>query len=328
MVIRYRTYVRMTGGGSRLPPHADDPGSVRSSASSTGSSAAVPGGGALVVRLNGETVVDLAGGHADRHRTRPWTHDTLAISFSTTKGVASTVLHRLAERGLLAYDDPVAQHWPAFAEGGKERVTVRDLLTHRAGLHSARAVAERAEDLLDHVAMEEKLAARRPHHAPDDPLGVPRDHLRLARLRPAPRDHRQGDGRPRPGRAQRAAEHRRAPPRRARKAPRARRRARRLRAAAGGLGRRACMAPVWTRARRAQVRGRRVARPRLPPPLRGRRAADLDHRDARGQRHVQRDRPRAAVRGAGDAGRAASSRPRRRTSSAASRSARPTPSSA
>ena len=68
---------------------------------------------------NGETVVDLARGHADRHRTRPWTPDTLAISFSTTKGVASTVLHRLAERGLLAYDDPVAQHWPAFAEGGR-----------------------------------------------------------------------------------------------------------------------------------------------------------------------------------------------------------------
>src|SRR5687768_1073908 len=124
------------------------------------------GGGALVVRLNGETVVDLAGGHADRRGTRPWTPDTLAISFSTTKGVASTVVHRLAERGLLAYDDPVAKHWPAFAEGGKERVTVRDVLTHRAGLHSARAVADRAEDLLDHVAMEDKLAARRPHHAP------------------------------------------------------------------------------------------------------------------------------------------------------------------
>src|SRR5688572_14717315 len=115
------------------------------------------GGGALVVRLNGETVVDLAGGYADRRGTRPWTPDTLAISFSTTKGIASTVVHRLADRGLLGYDDPVAEHWPEFGAGGKEHVTVRDLMTHRAGLHSVQAVARRAEDLLDHIGMEERL---------------------------------------------------------------------------------------------------------------------------------------------------------------------------
>jgi CubicO group peptidase (beta-lactamase class C family) len=119
-----------------------------------------PGGGALVVRLRGETVVDLAGGSADVRRMRPWTRETLAVSFSTTKGVASAVVHRLAERGLLGYDDPVAAHWPEFAAGGKGRITVRDLLTHRAGLHSVQAVARRAEDVLDHLAMEERLAAR------------------------------------------------------------------------------------------------------------------------------------------------------------------------
>ena len=121
------------------------------------------GGGALVVRLRGETVVDLCTGTADRQGTRPWTPDTLAISFSTTKGVASAVVHRLADRGLLAYDDPVAQHWPDFGAGGKERVTVRELMSHRAGLHNVQAVARRAEDLLDHVAMEERLAARAVH---------------------------------------------------------------------------------------------------------------------------------------------------------------------
>jgi CubicO group peptidase (beta-lactamase class C family) len=118
------------------------------------------GGGALVVRLRGETVLDLCTGWADRAHTRPWRPDTLALSFSTTKGVASTVVHRLAERGELAYDAPVATYWPEFAAGGKDRVTVRDLLTHRAGLWSVRAVAERPEDLLDHLAMEERLAAR------------------------------------------------------------------------------------------------------------------------------------------------------------------------
>ena len=127
-----------------------------------------PGGGALVVRVQGETVVDLVGGTADRWGVRPWRHDTLGLSFSTTKGVASTVIHRLADRGLLDYDEPVAAHWPEFGAGGKSRVTVRELMTHRAGLQSVRAVARRAEDTLDHLAMEERLAAR----AVDD---VPRE---------------------------------------------------------------------------------------------------------------------------------------------------------
>jgi CubicO group peptidase (beta-lactamase class C family) len=118
------------------------------------------GGGALTVRVRGETVVDLSTGYADRAHTRPWTPETLAISFSTTKGVASTVIHRLADRGELSYDEPVAAYWPEFAAGGKEDVTVRHLLTHRAGLSSVRAVADEAEDLLDHIGLEEKLAAR------------------------------------------------------------------------------------------------------------------------------------------------------------------------
>ena len=122
--------------------------------------AAGPGGGALVVRQRGQTLVNLAGGAADAHGARGWTPDTLAISFSTTKGVASTVVHRLIDRGLLSPDDRVAEHWPEFAAGGKGRVTVRELLTHRAGLSSVQAVARRAEDLLDHLAMEERLAAR------------------------------------------------------------------------------------------------------------------------------------------------------------------------
>lgn len=118
------------------------------------------GGGALVVRQGGETVVELAVGWADRARTRPFRRDTPALSFSTTKGIASTVIHRLADRGLLGYDDPVAAHWPEFAAGGKQHVTVRHLLSHRAGLHDVRAVAHGPEDLLDHLLMEQRLAGR------------------------------------------------------------------------------------------------------------------------------------------------------------------------
>jgi CubicO group peptidase (beta-lactamase class C family) len=118
------------------------------------------GGGALVVRRDGEKVADLVVGYADRARERHWTPNTLALSFSTTKGIASTIVHRLADRGELGYDEPVAAYWPEFGVGGKERVTVRELLSHRAGLWSVRAVARGAEDLLDHLLMEERLAAR------------------------------------------------------------------------------------------------------------------------------------------------------------------------
>jgi CubicO group peptidase (beta-lactamase class C family) len=128
---------------------------------------AATGGGALVVRRGDRTLLDLCTGTADRFGRVPWTRDTLGLSFSTTKGVASTVIHRLADRGLLDYDEPVATYWPAFAAGGKGRISVRHVLTHRAGLQSIRAVASRAEDLLDHLRMEARLAAA-PSHGPTE----------------------------------------------------------------------------------------------------------------------------------------------------------------
>ncbi|WP_231611732.1 serine hydrolase domain-containing protein, partial [Rhodococcus sp. CX] len=83
------------------------------------------GGGALAVYLYGEPVLDIWAGWASRDRR--WAHDTIALSFSTGKGVASTVLHRLAERGLVKYDDPVATYWPEFGAAGKETITIREL---------------------------------------------------------------------------------------------------------------------------------------------------------------------------------------------------------
>lgn len=59
--------------------------------------------------------------------------------FSATKGIASTVIHRLADRGLLSYDAPVAQYWPEFGANGKAEITVRDVLRHRSGLSHLRA---------------------------------------------------------------------------------------------------------------------------------------------------------------------------------------------
>src|SRR5262245_44933811 len=92
------------------------------------------GGAAVCVYHRGEKVVDLWGGVRDAAGT-PWSADTMSVSFSTTKGVTSTALHVLADRGLLDYDDPVTKYWPDFAQAGKERVTIRQLLCHQAGLY-------------------------------------------------------------------------------------------------------------------------------------------------------------------------------------------------
>lgn len=124
------------------------------------------GGGALAIRWRGDTVLDVWGGFADPHDVRPWTQDTMAMSFSTTKGVAATVVHRLADRGMLGYDDRVADHWPAFGAAGKGQITVRQLLSHQAGLHDIRSLIDAAEDLLDAELMMTRLAEARPDPPP------------------------------------------------------------------------------------------------------------------------------------------------------------------
>lgn len=118
------------------------------------------GGGALSVYLDGESVVDVWTGWSDRRGTRRWDADTGAMVFSATKGVASTVIHRLADRGLIDYDAPVAEYWRDFGQNGKADITVRELMNHRAGLSNLSVSA--GENILDHVRMEERMAAA-PH---------------------------------------------------------------------------------------------------------------------------------------------------------------------
>jgi CubicO group peptidase (beta-lactamase class C family) len=91
-------------------------------------------GAAVAALVDGETVVDLWGGHADAARTRPWERDTIVNVYSATKRVVTVCAHRLAEQGLLDIDAPVAKYWPEFAQAGKDELPVRYLLSHRAGL--------------------------------------------------------------------------------------------------------------------------------------------------------------------------------------------------
>jgi CubicO group peptidase (beta-lactamase class C family) len=121
------------------------------------------GGGALCVYLDGEPVVDVWTGYADSAGAHPWERETAAMSFSTTKGVVSTVVHRLVDRGLLDYDEPLASYWPAFGTVGKEHLSLRMLLSHQTGLHRIRGLVPSAEDLLDHIPLTELLASQTPH---------------------------------------------------------------------------------------------------------------------------------------------------------------------
>ena len=118
------------------------------------------GGGALAVYVDGLPVVDVWKGWADRGGHLPWSADTAAMVFSASKGMAATVIHRLADRGLIDYEAPVAEYWPEFAANGKSAMTVREVMRHQAGLSGLRGATK--EDLLDHGVMEERLAAAAP----------------------------------------------------------------------------------------------------------------------------------------------------------------------
>ncbi|WP_044511471.1 serine hydrolase domain-containing protein [Mycobacterium simiae] len=128
------------------------------------------GGGALAVYLDGQPVVDVWTGWSDRAGRVPWTADRAPMVFSATKGMAATVIHRLADRGLIDYEAPVAEYWPEFAANGKAKLTVREVMRHRGGLSGLRGATQ--EDLLDHLVMEERLAAASPGRL----LGKPAYH--------------------------------------------------------------------------------------------------------------------------------------------------------
>jgi CubicO group peptidase (beta-lactamase class C family) len=91
-------------------------------------------GAAVSVFHHGRKVVDLWGGVADAASGRPWAEDTIVLVYSSTKGVTAIAANLAIERGLLEPDATVAAYWPEFATAGKEAITVRQVLSHQAGL--------------------------------------------------------------------------------------------------------------------------------------------------------------------------------------------------
>jgi CubicO group peptidase (beta-lactamase class C family) len=127
------------------------------------------GAGFAAVR-DGKVVVDIWGGWADRAQTKPWTRNTIAPVYSTTKGVSAIVLAMLAGQGLLDYEAPLAALWPAFAAHGKDKVTIAQTLAHQAGVPG---FAEKIDpDLwLDPPACAEAIAALAPMWPPGSASG-------------------------------------------------------------------------------------------------------------------------------------------------------------
>jgi len=91
-------------------------------------------GGACCIYHRGEKVVDLWGGVRNKATGEPWEEDTMVIVYSTTKGLAAMTLALAHSRGWLDYEERVSTYWPEFAQQGKETITVRQLLSHQAGL--------------------------------------------------------------------------------------------------------------------------------------------------------------------------------------------------
>ncbi|SDT74678.1 serine hydrolase domain-containing protein [Actinoplanes derwentensis] len=127
-------------------------------------------GAACVVYRDGRKVVDLWGGYRDGVTRDPWEHDTMVPVFSTSKGVSSMAVAVLHARGLLDYDERVATYWPEFAAAGKAEVTVRQLLSHQAGL----PVIDRPLNLTDlsgSATLAAALAEQRPAWTPGERHG-------------------------------------------------------------------------------------------------------------------------------------------------------------
>lgn len=127
-------------------------------------------GASVAVRLNGEPVVDLWGGHATADRSAAWESTTLTCVNSTSKNMVALCALILADRGDLDLSAPVAAYWPEFAAAGKERVLVRHVLSHTAGLPDLPGPTA-VEDLYDWETVTAGLAAQAPAWEPGTAAG-------------------------------------------------------------------------------------------------------------------------------------------------------------
>jgi len=122
-------------------------------------------GAACCVYHRGEKVVDLWGGVRNKPTGELWERDTKALVYSATKGLAAMTLAVAHSRGWLSYDELVCKYWPEFAQNGKDKITVRQLLAHQAGLFALDEPIDRAL-IADLDRLAEVLARQKPAWEP------------------------------------------------------------------------------------------------------------------------------------------------------------------
>lgn len=124
----------------------------------------------LAVNIDGKDVLDLWGGHADVHKTQPWTKDTITLVWSCSKVVTNLAAMLLVDRGQLDVNEKVATYWPEFAANGKENITVAHVLSHSSGI-PAWETPVTFEELCDNKVATEKLAQQAPWWTPGEKSG-------------------------------------------------------------------------------------------------------------------------------------------------------------
>jgi CubicO group peptidase (beta-lactamase class C family) len=127
-------------------------------------------GAAVAAYHRGRKVVDLWGGVREPRSGARWQEDTIVLVYSTSKGLAAMTLALAHARGWLDYDERVAAYWPEFAQAGKDKVTVRQLLGHEAGLPVIDAPLD-AKLLADHDRLAAAIARQQPLWEPGEKHG-------------------------------------------------------------------------------------------------------------------------------------------------------------
>jgi len=128
-------------------------------------------GASFAATVEGELVVDLWAGHADKARTRPWQQDTIVNVYSTTKTMSFLCALVLADRGQLDFNAKVTDYWPEYGQNGKENTEVRYFMSHAAGVPGFAPALAKAEDLYDWELCVKNLAAQAPWWTPGSQSG-------------------------------------------------------------------------------------------------------------------------------------------------------------
>jgi CubicO group peptidase (beta-lactamase class C family) len=115
-------------------------------------------GAAVSIWQNGKPVVDLYGGFCDARHEKPWGPDTLVLIWSATKGLGSACMLHVLQEYRISINKTVAEFWPEFAQAGKEKITLSQLLSHQAGL----CALDARVDILDYAAVIRALEVQKP----------------------------------------------------------------------------------------------------------------------------------------------------------------------